>query len=197
MFRAFCNKGIMYDDISDFEGLVELGDLYCALPAISEAVEFGLLKWLAGGSDRWQTNAPKLAVLAYKLRAEALYHDAFVHLVGSIMNERHAFCVVVKGLPLVIRLQVLEEYGRLSQYRWEIDRAMIRAGGLVTWSHDLEEQKFYETARGKLENSYGYSTQEKINELLKKNLKYGYLKTKIRYLLCAKLERYPWEETDG
>jgi hypothetical protein len=189
MFRAFCNKGIMYDDISDFEGLVELGDLYCALPAISEAVEFGLLKWLTGGSDRWQTNAPKLAVLAYKLRAEALYHDAFVHLVGSIMNEKHAFCEAVKGLPLVIRLQVLEEYGRLSQHRWEIDRALISAGWLVTGGG--EEQGFYEIARRKL----GYS--KKINELLKQNLKYGFPKTKISYLLCAKLERYPWEDTDG
>jgi hypothetical protein len=191
----------MYDDIRDFEGLVELGDLYCALPAISEAVGFGLLKWLNGGSDRWQKNAPKLAVLAYKLRAEALYHDAFVHLVGSIMNETHAFCEVVKGLPMVIRLQVLEEYGRISQYRWKIDRQLLSAGvagQLIVWSPDLEEQRFYENAKVKLGNSYVYAPiKAKINELLKTNLKYGFPETKIRYLLCAKLERYPWEETDG
>jgi hypothetical protein len=205
MFYAFCSKGTdSFVSMHDFEILVGLADLYCALPAIAGAVELALLKWL-GCSDRWQTYTLELATLAYKLRVEALYHDVFVHLVGSIADRNHAFWKVgegleaLKNLPQVVRLQVLEEYARISQLKSDIDRELVNYGFPGYWNPN-DEQKFYANAMEipcPLAWHRTLPLQMKITELLKKNLKLGVQETKPTYLLCAKLEYYPWAETDG
>jgi hypothetical protein len=202
MFRAFCNKGIFCANIVEFEILVNLADFYCALPAISDAIELALLKWLGCSSDRWQTNAPKLATLAYRLCAKDLYHDVFVHLVGGIADKNHSFWKARKDLPQVVRLQVLEEYCGISQLKSEVDRELVRNHHTVDWSPP-DEQKFYKEARGKFPSTIRAGkclhmppAREAVDQLLRKNLKLGFPKTKVKYLLCAKLEKYPWEETD-
>jgi hypothetical protein len=206
MFNAFCNKGIVCVSIQDFEILVGLADLYCALSAISGAVELALLKWL-GWSHRWQTFSLKLAILAYKLRLAELYHDAFVHLVGGIMDRNHAFwkdSEVLKNLPQEVRLQALEEYARISQLKAEIDREVVVSHCDVDWHFwGLEnERQFYVEAKKKcgipleVRRNNPPPHVQNLRELLKKNLKFISPDTNTKYLLCAKIAYYPWAETD-
>jgi hypothetical protein len=75
-----------------------------------------LLKWLADGST-WRDHALQLVELAYKLQVEHVYHDAFVHLVGIIADQKHDFWKPMKReeLPEAVRSQVMDEYCRISQ----------------------------------------------------------------------------------
>jgi hypothetical protein len=194
MFHAFYHKGINCVAIRDFETLVGLADLYCALPAISGAVELQLLKWLADCS-KWRNHALKLAALAYKLQLEELYHDAFVHLVGTIGDQKHHFWKREENedLPETVRSQVMDEFCRISQLKINVDRELIRNGRQVFWNpEDPDEPKFYTNG---MPYTRGLSQPTRDTQaLLQTNLKFGFpLGTTFNYLTCARLEKYPWK----
>jgi hypothetical protein len=111
MFHTFCNKGIYCEDIEDFEILVELAELYCALyrrsrPWLNCSCSSGWLMALSGAtmlSNLWNWHT------SFRLDTYITNHDAFVHLVGIIADQKHDFWKLMKReeLPEAVRSQVI------------------------------------------------------------------------------------------
>jgi hypothetical protein len=127
LFRIFYNNktaDIPCDNFKRIKAIVELADLYCSLPIIAGAIELLVIKFSRHPRGTICVHSDDIIIIANKIHSKTLYHESFVHLVGQVGSE--IWRVKKDSLPKEIRLQVLEEYPRISDIKKMVDRDIIK-----------------------------------------------------------------------
>jgi len=225
--RLLCHKRCDSNQLHEFREIldvVDLADLYCAVPAVSVAIENLTINWALGAIEKAPIDEPAMMRLALKIRSKLLICAPFIRLVSRIYGTSDEQLMDPSledsgwpwlEAPAELREYAMRESFRIAQLRTKIDRAVMRLAARYQLSTNLASilaastpllegrtyQQIYDLVAPRL---VPVEYQELKQDLLSIMEKYkGVFKCKDHLfeneLSCARFRRdtdYPWDDSE-
>lgn len=123
LFSIFYHKPIFFpldksENIDELQDLVDLAEVYCALPTVSSPVYQQIVTWIATGG-RVTKYLQDIITIAVKIQSKSLFNDAYIHFVGKWNVGQHRR-VLPEGVKRLIEL----EYMRIQEIKLHVHRKL-------------------------------------------------------------------------